>query len=944
MPSCPRYLLLLGILLIAGLVPQPVHAQEASRYTFALRGTSMDEALRKLITTTRLDLSVNPTLIDGKRVYCVIEDAAAEDALRCLLKGTGLDYYRLSSGLYVLIETPEAPPQKGTLQGIIVDGATGEPLSYAHILLADGSAGAVSNESGRFLIANLNPGYYHVTTSYIGYRQRVDSVWVPPQGTGHARLPLHAEALPVTPIVVDGLQWRQPSKDLGTGWLDEYNLAQYPGGSPDVSQGLGTLSGIRLNDATADVHVQGGEAGEHQFRLDGAPVFVPISIGGLVGPFSPFAIGRVTVQKTGFGAEIGSQGSGVIQVDHNIGDARLFDVQADPLSINARLGLQLGTLNATQTTLMLAGRYGLWNVLGSPSFRNLLEDWNRPDPFMLAAFDSEGNQTGTFRRTLSDGNPGIGFYDLHAAARVRFGPLRSLYASTYLGHRELDSERNIFEAFAQAAADPTTAPPTRDLYGWTNSTSQARFEAVLGSRVLASLRGRASLFRLGHDYVVSNPGENNNNLEPSLRLSPLADNDNRIQEFAVEARFDVAATDFWTLETGFEPTHTFSRFLVQGTQPVPISHRSSLWKVGSFLTNRVTVSRRLSAEVGTRLTYVDARQAFYAEPRLSVRYDQPGGLLGPWSARVATGLYRQFVNQFDVSSRSARALLATSRTWLAVDESVRPPLSTHLAGEMLFQPGSGWTLRLEGYYKKHTHLLAVNYSATRSDVSEEEVQVRLPSLNQSRFLASGEGYTYGSAVELEKRWHRLGTEIRYERSEAQRTFGLFFTGNSVPAPWNEPHRLEWAFDWQPTRSLTLLGRWRGIWGRTWGFRQSYYDYLGAYPIYIPERAPTRLLFGDEATEIQVDIAPQLREFGLNHPEQHHLPPVYQLDLSVAYTQEFGGLMLQTRLDLLNVLDRDNVADWRFTYNPETFEETGLLEREDRLLLPFTPSLAVRMAW
>ncbi|MCH8960189.1 MAG: carboxypeptidase-like regulatory domain-containing protein [Bacteroidetes bacterium] len=944
-------------LLAGGFAPR-VQAQDGARYDVVLQGVPLEEALRQLLTTTDINLAYDQVLVEDKRAYCAAEQLKAEDVLRCVLDGTGLDFYRLSSGLYVLTETAEARPRYGTLQGIVVDRETGAPLVNAHILLADGSMGTVSNDAGRFLLANLKPGYYRLTTSYLGYRNRIDSIWVHPDTTAPTRLRLDAEALTITPIIVDGMQWRLPSDSLGMAALSQQSLLRFPnGGAPDVARSLTSLVGVRLNNATADLHVQGGEAGEHQFRLDGAPVFIPVSIGGLVGPFSPFAVGRVTVHKSGFGAAMGSQSSGVIQTEHALGQAtpQTLDVQVDPLSVNARMGFETGASETTRTSVMVAGRLGLWDLYEPPPVRRLLDDWNLTDPFMLAAFRAVPQQTDPgqtpFRRILSTGDPSVGFFDAHAAARIRFGPLRSLHLSTYWGRRELDSDHSPFDPLAQNLTNNTTR--TRDLYSWSNSTSQLRYEAVLGARVLASLRGRASLYRLRHDIVVRRIeviDQGTNNVQ--VVFEPSDDNGNRIQEYAVEARLDYAVQDDWNLEAGIEPTYTLSRVLIQGTQQLPISHQSSGWRMASFINNRFTLSRRVSVDVGSRFTYLTTHQQLYAEPRLALRYDQPGGLFGPWSMRLATGLYRQFVNQFDVSSRSSRALLATSRMWLGVDSTVSPPHAAHLAGELLLQPGPGWTLRLEGYYKKHIHLLAVNYAPVdlaRNALSNTDGNdLPIPSFSQRIFLANGEGSSYGAAFLVEKKWARARLEARYEYSQARRSFRPFYDGATIPTPWNEPHRVELALDWQPTGGLTLVGRWRSIWGRTWGFRQSYYDFLGAYGnrLFAAARAGETL---PEETDFSVlsidDLVKHVIAYQLERPQDHRPAPIHQLDLSVAYTLHLAGVMIQTRLDLLNVLDRDNVADWRFAFDPDFYRQSGgLLKREERLLLPFTPSLALRLGW
>lgn len=946
--------LLLG-LVMASLAPR-VQAQDGARYDVVLQGVPLEDALRQLLTTTDINLAYDQVLIEDKRAYCAAEQLSAEAVLRCVLDGTGLDFYRLSSGLYVLTKSAEAAPRFGTLQGIVVDRETGAPLANAHVLLADGSVGTVSNDAGRFLLANLKPGYYRVTTSYLGYRNRIDSIWVSPDFTAQARLPLDAEPLTVTPIIIDGMQWRLPSDSLGTAALSQQGLLRAPnGGAPDVARSLDALVGIRLNDATADLHVQGGEAGEHQFRLDGAPVFIPVSIGGVVGPFSPFALGRVTIHKSGFGADVGSQSAGIIEAEHALGQAtpRVFDVQADPLSLNARLGLQTGSSASPKTALLLAGRFGLWDLYAPPPVRRMLDDWNRTDPFLLAAFQALPQQadptaTPPFRRLFSTGDPGVGFVDAHAAARVRFGPLRSLHVSTYWGRRELDSDRSPFDAAVERlAADETR---TRDRYSWINSTSQLRYEAVMGARALTSLRGRASLYRLRHDIVLREAVVDEAQAIVETRLDPRDDNNNRIQEYAVEARLDYAVLDDWNAEIGLEPTYTLSRFLIQGTQQLPISHQSSGWRVASFIDNRFTLSRRLNVDVGSRFTYLAAQQRVYAEPRLAVRYDHPGGALGPWSMRLATGLYRQFVNQFDVSSRSSRALLATSRMWLGVDSTVAPPHAAHVAGEWLLHPGPGWTLRLEGYYKKHLHLLAVDYAP--NDLTREALSgaqgndLPIPSLTQRSFLADGEGFSYGTAFLVEKKWTRVRLEARYEYSQARRSFRPFYDGATIPTPWNEPHRVELALDARLAAGLTLTGRWRSIWGRAWGFRQSYYDFLGAYQnrLIAASRAEEPLDQTDFAVFSIDDILAHILAYQLHHPQDHRLPPIHQLDVSAAYTHRVGGVRIQTRIDLLNVFDRDNVADWRLAFDPEFYNRRGLLKREERLLLPFTPSLALRLGW
>ncbi|MEM6648536.1 MAG: hypothetical protein AAF730_20020, partial [Bacteroidota bacterium] len=66
------------------------------------------------------------------------------------------------------------------------------------------------------------------------------------------------------------------------------------------------------------------------------------------------------------------------------------------------------------------------------------------------------------------------------------------------------------------------------------------------------------------------------------------------------------------------------------------------------------------------------------------------------------------------------------------------------------------------------------------------------------------------------------------------------------------------------------------------------------------------------------------------------------DLGLALTIPVGRSALQIRGDVLNVLGRNNVADWSL----ETVQDGENIEyqRRSRYLLPRTPSLSARFKW
>jgi hypothetical protein len=330
---------LLLLLLALGAAP-PLSAQpsEEPRYTMMFRGVALPAALERLAETTRINLVYDSELVQGKTIYCSANDANPDALLRCLLSNVPVDFYQTSGGTYVLTAAPRQPPRRGDLTGIVVDEQTGEPLSHAHVLLAAADAGVASDPAGRFQVPDLTSGTYRVVATHLGYKPTVDSVRVPPGDSVRHRIALSPTPIASPPIVVDGVERHAPESGVGAPSLSADDLAE-PGrmGTPDALGRASALLGVRQQRPVADLHVQGGSAGEHEVRLDGMPIRNPVTLRRLLGAFSPLALDRLTVHKAGFGVEHGSTISGVVSAEHALADSApsVGQVRLDPMSVNA---------------------------------------------------------------------------------------------------------------------------------------------------------------------------------------------------------------------------------------------------------------------------------------------------------------------------------------------------------------------------------------------------------------------------------------------------------------------------------------------------------------------------------------------------------------------------------------------------------------------------------
>src|SRR6185369_17143372 len=67
--------------------------------------------------------------------------------------------------------------QKGTINGSITD-ASGKALANGHVYLEKAKYGSVSNDNGRFTIANVPTGKHVIRFSAVGYQTKSDTVEV----------------------------------------------------------------------------------------------------------------------------------------------------------------------------------------------------------------------------------------------------------------------------------------------------------------------------------------------------------------------------------------------------------------------------------------------------------------------------------------------------------------------------------------------------------------------------------------------------------------------------------------------------------------------------------------------------------------------------------------------------------------------------------------------
>lgn len=221
--------------------------------------------------------------------------------LICFAAGLGLASPGFGSG-----QAMEAPAQAMGAVGGLISGQQGSglrPLPNAIVTLSsdDRHLTASTDSRGRYFVPGLEPGSWRVRVVHVGFKAVSASVQVPSDGTVSLDMALDWEPVALSPILVraDPIlllteRERPPPAEIGEVALRALE------GTPGMAEGglaqvVRSLPGSDPSDPQ-DVLLMRGSTGDLKLvLLDGAPVYTPFHMAGLVESFDPGALGGASL-------------------------------------------------------------------------------------------------------------------------------------------------------------------------------------------------------------------------------------------------------------------------------------------------------------------------------------------------------------------------------------------------------------------------------------------------------------------------------------------------------------------------------------------------------------------------------------------------------------------------------------------------------------------------
>ena len=227
--------------------------------------------------------------------------------------------------LFLLIPFVIYSGQTGKIVGKIIDKKSGEPIIGATVIIQGTKSGASTDFEGEYIINNVLPGTYILTTSSLGFKSSIiKNVIVKIDLTTTIDIKLEETVIEGEEVVIVA---ERPlvQKDLTSSSVtvssDEMKIMPVENLAQVINLQAGVVGG----------HFRGGRSGEVAYLVDGIPVNNPISGGaGLVPENS--SVREMEIISGTFNAEYGQAMSGVVNIVTQDGSSNFSG------SVNANLG------------------------------------------------------------------------------------------------------------------------------------------------------------------------------------------------------------------------------------------------------------------------------------------------------------------------------------------------------------------------------------------------------------------------------------------------------------------------------------------------------------------------------------------------------------------------------------------------------------------------------
>ena len=243
-------------------------------------------------------------------------------------------------GFFVLIAF-SIEAQTGLIRGHAYDAESGEPVTFANVILQGTTIGTNSDMDGFFTLTQVPAGNYTLEVSFIGYQSATTEVTVADGDVVYKKLMLSSGGVELKAVDISARrEVARTEVQISKLQVTQKQIKALPstGGDADILQYLQVLPGvITTGDQGGQIFIRGGSPIQNKIMLDGMTIYNPFHSVGFYSVFETELIKNVDVLTGGFNAENGGRISAVVDINTREGNKKRLagQLSASPFMVKA---------------------------------------------------------------------------------------------------------------------------------------------------------------------------------------------------------------------------------------------------------------------------------------------------------------------------------------------------------------------------------------------------------------------------------------------------------------------------------------------------------------------------------------------------------------------------------------------------------------------------------
>jgi ferric enterobactin receptor len=770
-----------------------------------------------------------------------------------------------------------------TLSGKVVEFGSGEPLSYANIVIKSKKTGTTTNVDGFFTLYGVPSDTSIIQFSYVGYN--LTEIRYNQLSGKSIKVELDPISTSLNEVVIkaESSNYINVQEGVSKVRLSTKQITTLPSvGEVDIFRSLQLLPGVSgTNESSAGLFVRGGTPDQNLVLLDGMTVYKVDHFFGFFSAFNANAVKDVQLFKGGFPAKYGGRTSSVVDLTGKTGSFEKIRGSAgiNFLSANGMIELPF----AKRFSLLLAGRRSYTDVIQSGLYQNLTGN-----------FLDNDQQVGNL--SFNELEPSFYFYDWNAKLSFRPSDKDMISLSTYNGQDFLDQSRNLFREIDFGSNIPVRHVniDVTEKTDWGNKAGSLKWSRQWNSKWYSNLLVAGSEYFSNYDvdvlFQLTIPSLDS----VANEFKAKGVETNRVRDYSIKLDNELQLSEKHRLSFGAAHTITSIDYsaIRDDTVTILTSEQESYY-TSVYAADTWSPNSKLNIEAGLRASYYELTDDYLYSPRLSFGYN----LTHKIKLKGAYGLHYQFVNRIinETITEGSRDF------WLLADgDLVSLSSAIHYVIGASYE-SNGWLFDVEGYWKE---LQGLSEFSLRFRSNEE--------FTPEELFFKGSGIAQGVEVLIQKKAGQYSGWLSYTLGQVVNTFPELNEGEAFYASHDQRHEVKVVNSYD-------IGDWSVAANFVYGSGKPFSEPEGFYTV--------EQLNGDPLQFVSVG-----RKNGSRIPAYH------RLDISVHHRFDISKAKADLGVSLFNLYGRKNT--WYYKYD---FDQTPFLRTEVNYL-GFTPNISFNISF